>query len=283
MSLIVPSPPKGWGEQITKSIKGNVDRFRAEFDQVKQDFIGDYAPIDTYPLMRWADTTAGVMRVRNLANDAWIALYTLDAALAMDGDVVKLSGDQSVAGIKTFSSFPITPSAAPTTDYQVANKKFVDDQIGAIPSVRYALLQNRQTQNTHGGTATSGDWYAIPFNTEYLDPNGIVDSGSLPAFTLAAGTYILEATCPFYRTEGTSIRLRWVDDSAGPDYGGSWFIHGSSYGPDTLHYYSRIVLAGSKQLRIEYKCGATVANFGLGYASNIAAEVYAQLVIQKVA
>jgi len=45
----------------------------------------------------------------------------------LDSSVVKLSGDQVVAGIKTFSSFPVTPSLAPTTDYEVANKKYVDD------------------------------------------------------------------------------------------------------------------------------------------------------------
>ena len=38
-----------------------------------------------------------------------------------------LTNDQIVAGIKTFSSFPVTPSSAPTTEYQVANKKYVDD------------------------------------------------------------------------------------------------------------------------------------------------------------
>ncbi|MGC9315076.1 MAG: beta strand repeat-containing protein, partial [bacterium] len=38
-------------------------------------------------------------------------------------------GAQTIAGIKTFSSFPITPSLAPTTDYQVANKKYVDDAV----------------------------------------------------------------------------------------------------------------------------------------------------------
>jgi hypothetical protein len=46
--------------------------------------------------------------------------------------VAMLTGDQTVAGIKTFSSFPLTPSAAPTTDYQAANKKYVDDQITGI-------------------------------------------------------------------------------------------------------------------------------------------------------
>jgi len=36
---------------------------------------------------------------------------------------------QSITWIKTFLSFPLTPSSAPTTDYQVANKKYVDDEL----------------------------------------------------------------------------------------------------------------------------------------------------------
>ena len=51
------------------------------------------------------------------------------AIFDLSGDFVKLTGDQTVAGVKTFSSFPVTPSSAPTTNYQVANKKYVDDSI----------------------------------------------------------------------------------------------------------------------------------------------------------
>ena len=40
---------------------------------------------------------------------------------------VATSGNETIAGIKTFSSFPVTPSSAPITDYQTANKKYVDD------------------------------------------------------------------------------------------------------------------------------------------------------------
>ena len=43
-----------------------------------------------------------------------------------------LTTDQTAAGIKTFSSFPVTPSSAPTTDYQVANKKYVDDAKASV-------------------------------------------------------------------------------------------------------------------------------------------------------
>jgi hypothetical protein len=42
------------------------------------------------------------------------------------GGKVNNSGNETIAGIKTFSSFPISPSSDPTTDYQVVNKKYVD-------------------------------------------------------------------------------------------------------------------------------------------------------------
>jgi hypothetical protein len=53
-----------------------------------------------------------------------------NSVTTLDSEAVKTSGDQTIAGVKTFSSFPITPSSAPTTDYQVANKKYVDDNGG---------------------------------------------------------------------------------------------------------------------------------------------------------
>jgi hypothetical protein len=42
------------------------------------------------------------------------------------GGYVSLTGNETVAGVKTFSSFPITPSSSPTTDYQVSNKYYSD-------------------------------------------------------------------------------------------------------------------------------------------------------------
>ena len=64
------------------------------------------------------------------------ALTSLGSIPAGAGDVptvnlnnaCKTTGNQTIAGIKTFSSFPVTPSSAPTTDYQAANKKYADDR-----------------------------------------------------------------------------------------------------------------------------------------------------------
>lgn len=44
------------------------------------------------------------------------------------GSFVELTGNQTIAGIKTFSSSPIVPT--PTTDFQTATKKYVDDEAG---------------------------------------------------------------------------------------------------------------------------------------------------------
>lgn len=53
----------------------------------------------------------------------------LETAKANDNVVVKLTGDQTVWGVKTFSSSPIVPT--PTTDMQATTKKYVDDSIVA--------------------------------------------------------------------------------------------------------------------------------------------------------
>lgn len=40
-----------------------------------------------------------------------------------------LTQNQTLEGEKTFGTFPLTPSAAPDADYEVANKKYIDDLI----------------------------------------------------------------------------------------------------------------------------------------------------------
>lgn len=52
---------------------------------------------------------------------------------AADSAVVHNTGNETVAGIKTFSSIPFISSGVhpPTTDYQLIDKKYVDDILGA--------------------------------------------------------------------------------------------------------------------------------------------------------
>ena len=43
---------------------------------------------------------------------------------------VSMTDNETVGGVKTFSSFPVTPSSTPANNYDVANKKYVDDNTG---------------------------------------------------------------------------------------------------------------------------------------------------------
>lgn len=78
------------------------------------------------------------------------AAFALASALA---SYVAKTGNESVGGVKTFTSFPVTPSSAPSSDYEVANKKYVDDSIsvgGAACSCGSYVGDGTQQTVAHG-------------------------------------------------------------------------------------------------------------------------------------
>lgn len=92
----------------------------------------------------------------------------------LDTTTVKLSGNQTIAGVKTFSSFPLTPSSAPTTNYQTANKKYVDDGVaGAISTAASDATSKANAAESNANT----------FSTNLLN-----------AKIVASGTELLEST-----------------------------------------------------------------------------------------
>jgi hypothetical protein len=53
---------------------------------------GTSEPTDTFAYMLWADTTAGVLKIRNAANNAWITLRELDGTLTIEGGSASTPG-----------------------------------------------------------------------------------------------------------------------------------------------------------------------------------------------
>lgn len=54
------------------------------------------------------------------------------AGQAAEGNqVVRLSTNQTISGVKTFESIPVLPNSNPTSNNQSARKKYVDDQVGS--------------------------------------------------------------------------------------------------------------------------------------------------------
>jgi hypothetical protein len=163
----------------------------------------------------------------------------------------------------------------------------IQDQINAITAgaaiqAPFALLQNRQAQNVAGGTATAGAWNIVPLNTEQEDADNFVTTTALPAFSLGAGTYRFEAFVPIYKCGLGQIRLYNVTDGT-PDVIGGCATNSVDNLTSTLNLIGTVIIADTKQFRLEYYISNTAATYGHGVASNYGVEVYAQLKIKKIA
>lgn len=135
----------------------------------------------------------------------------------------------NVTGTKTFGEFPITPSAAPTTDYQVANKKFVDD------SVSTSVFKTGQIVRGNNGTGTQTVSHGVGQTPSLVivravkqTGSDVQDSAKAESYGTATGTG--DETCTYSVVEA----------------GGN---SGSNFGQDTTHI-----------IMLKYDDGTTIAS-----------------------
>lgn len=121
--------------------------------------------------------------------------------------LVNLTGNQTIAGVKTFSSFPVTPSAAPTDDYQAANKKYVDDSAIGVgqtwQDVTSGIINNTIRTNTTGRpiqVIISGGRATTSLSEVYID-------GILAAVWGSSGGEPEELSITFTLPSGGSYRI----------------------------------------------------------------------------
>ena len=73
-------------------------------------------------------------------------------------EFVKKTGNETIAGIKTFSSFPVSPSSSPTADYQIANKKYVDEIYSNELTSRIGLIEYGYVPKSYHLVAFGGEF-----------------------------------------------------------------------------------------------------------------------------
>ena len=113
----------------------------------------------------WEDDSGNV---KQLTKDGALNIAATEAVL--------LTGDQTIAGVKTFSSSPIVPT--PTTDYQAATKKYMDDNAFTVSDVTGVLgTWASKSQDTVYEAATDG------FVTAYCQTNGAASRVILTGYT----------------------------------------------------------------------------------------------------
>jgi hypothetical protein len=90
-------------------------------------------------------TSGGKIALQNsrIPNNTY--LIARNAAGAANVNILKVNASDIIE----FATFPITPSEAPDANYEVSNKKYVDDQITALAIAGYF---NTTTGHDHDGT-----------------------------------------------------------------------------------------------------------------------------------
>ena len=160
---------------------------------------------------------------------------------ADDNAVVHDTGNETIGGVKTFSSFPVTPSTTPSTDYQAANKKYIDDKVKTNVPANAEFTDTVTTINGKTGAIEKADITALGIpaqDTVYTHPTG---DGNLhvPATGTTNSGKVLTAGA-------TAGSLSWTTPTGG-----------SSVGVKTARFVIGTSTAGWTAADCDYLCDGT--------------------------
>ena len=205
---------------------------------------------------------------------------------ALDSAAVKLTGNQTLQGVKTFGSIPVLPASDPTTDNQAVRKAYVDAK-GALEKVgvgKYANLTYENYQLLFGVAA--GVWTtnsgSPTYNNMILALGGAANVYCVLHSSSVAGglrynhlkSLIIEFNALVTNDDDASA-MGIVDGIPNPstssyyrgvafytDANGAWYIWGSDGAYNT---YERTAIstpsAGRHNFRIEYNILTPTAKF----------------------
>ena len=182
---------------------------------------------------------------------------------------VTINGNGTVTGVSVGG----LPDGIVDTDMLAANAvataKIADDaitapKIGTKSYVSCAVIADKKSQNTSGGSSTADSHIQRDLNHEFYDPDGIVSISS-NQFTLAAGTYIIDWSAPCYHSNQHSSRLREVTDGTIQE---GTCEYSNDYTQSRSVGSARVTQTGSKTYRIEHRCALAKDTNGWGVASS---------------
>ena len=149
-------------------------------------------------------------------------------------------------------------------------------------AVACALIADVKTSGTHGGTFTQGDWRTRDLNNFY-DPGNIGLTVASNQFTLPAGTYLINWTCPAFTVNSHQTRLFNVTSSSAGRVGSNEFSWSGTNIQTNSIGWDIVFPTVNTTYRIEHRCDTTVTTNGFGRVMNFGEEKYTQVVIWSLA
>lgn len=138
---------------------------------------------------------------------------------------------------------------------------------------KIALLEDRKTSGTSGGTGVATTWTTRELNTIASDPHGLILDLAGSGFKLAAGAYQIRVIAPFHHTRETRMRVYDVTNAAVIGYSTSDDV--TNQESQYLHMNVRITPHKDTVFRLEYYITSSGAEH-LGTPASIASvdEIY---------
>jgi hypothetical protein len=156
----------------------------------------------------------------------------------------------------------------------------ITTQAAASVGMSAALLYDSKTTGTNGGSASATTWNTRTLNSE-VDPDSIV-ALSDPNFTPTAGTYVIQAIAPAYRTEENRLRLYNVTQTSVVFAGLNAFSDAGDTVQVMAALYWIFTANGTDAYRIDHYTDTASGSIGLGLnVGDGGAEVYTQVLLLK--
>jgi len=190
------------------------------------------------------------------------AAPTFRAGVPADMPVMGASGGSHAAGL------------VPDPGSTVGIVKFLrEDATFVYPTLPYSNVQDQKTQNTVGGSFTSGAWRTRNLTTIVTDTASLA-SLATNQITLPAGTWRCQISAPAYQVNQHQARLQNITAGTTLLTGMSSWSGGAQNTQTVAPVVGRFTLAVSSVLEVQHQCNTTNATNGFGIAANFTIEVY---------
>ena len=207
--------------------------------------------------------------------------YPLDAVWLQTGDTTITSENRYASGRLFLDKLgggtgvqSVVAGTNVTVDNADPQNPIVSASGGGGGAGDYILIRDEQTQNTSGGTATSGSWETRTLNTEVAD-TGSHASLSSNQVTLLAGTYRIRGSAPAFQVGRHRARWENVTDGTTVSLGTSEFSgNAAAYAQTRSIIEDRFTIAGTKVFELQHKVDVTKSTQGYGVESNFSTEIY---------
>lgn len=186
------------------------------------------------------------------------------------------AGLRSTLGLTRLDEDNMASNRADAVASQQSIKAYVDAKSQILH------VRDEKTSGTNGGTATAGLFQRRDLNT--VETNTIPGASlSASQFTLPAGTYDIQASAPAFEAGGHQARLYNATDGTYPIIGGNEVNGADRIGSTRALVAGRFTIAATKVFELRHRVSATQSSNGYGVALGFGTEVYADVIVRKIA